>query len=85
MRKVAGGRDVGWRKFCPWAREQGVRDARNLSYIELAQFAEHLSQQTNCGMRNSDARNLLNSVNGVFEPLRWNQGAWVRTSDYVGR
>jgi hypothetical protein len=60
---VGGGRNFGWRRFCPWAREQGVRDARNLSRIELAQFAEHLSQQTASGMRNGDARNQLISVN----------------------
>ena len=63
MGNVGDRQNVGWRRFCQWAREQGVRDARNLSRIELAQFAEHLSQQAASGMRNGDARNQLISVN----------------------
>lgn len=31
-----------WRRFCQWARERGVRDVRQVTGSELAQFAEHL-------------------------------------------
>ena len=59
-----------WRKFCEWSREQGVRDARDVSGSELAQFAEHLSQQTGRGMSNGYAKNQLTSVNVALESLR---------------
>ena len=55
-----------WRKFCQWAREQGVRDARDVSRSALAQFTEHLSQQTASGMSNGYAKNMLTSVNAVL-------------------
>jgi hypothetical protein len=74
-----------WRKFCQWAREQGVRDARDVSRSELAQFAEHLSQQTSSGMSNGYAKNQLSSVNVVLESLRGDRALWVRPSDYIGQ
>lgn len=43
-------------KFCQWAREQGVRDARDVSCSALAQLAEYLSQQTANGMSNGYAK-----------------------------
>jgi hypothetical protein len=38
-----------WRRFCTWAREQGVGDVRRITPSDLAQFATHLRQQTNRG------------------------------------
>lgn len=74
-----------WRKFCQWAREHGVGDAREVSRSELAQFAEHLSQQTDRGMSNGYAKNQLTSVNVVLESMRGDRALWVRPSDYIGQ
>jgi len=74
-----------WRKFCQWAREHGVRDARDVSRSELAQFAEHLSQETDRGISNGYAKNQLTSVNVVLESLRGDRALWVRPSDYIGQ
>jgi Integrase len=74
-----------WRKFCEWSREQGVRDARDVSSSELAQFAEHLSQQTGRGISNGYAKNQLTSVNVALESLRGDRALWVRPSDYIGQ
>lgn len=74
-----------WRKFCEWSREHGVRDAREISGSELAQFAEHLSQQTRGGMSNGYAKNQLASVNVVLESLRGDRALWVRPSEYIGQ
>lgn len=73
-----------WRKFCEWSREQGVRDARQLSVSDLAQFAEHLKQQTEQGMSVGYAKNQLTSVNVVLESLRGDRALWVKPADYIG-
>ena len=74
-----------WRKFCQWAREHGVRDARDVSRSELARFAEHLSQQTGRDLSNGYAKNQLTSVNVVLESMRGDRALWVRPSDYIGQ
>ncbi len=74
-----------WRRFCEWAREQGVRDARQVSPSELAQFAGHLAQQTGRGMSIGYAKNQLTSVNVVLESLRGDRALWVRPGDYLGQ
>jgi hypothetical protein len=74
-----------WRRFCEWTREHGVRDARQISRSELAQFAEHLIQETDRGMSVGYAKNQLTSVNVVLESLRGDRALWVRPGDYLDR
>ena len=74
-----------WRRFCTWAREQGVRDVRQITPSEVAQFATHLRQQTDRGMSIGYAKNQLTSVNVALESLRGDRRLWVRPGDFLGR
>lgn len=74
-----------WRKFCQWAREQGVRDVRQISRSDLAQFAELLVRQTASGMSVGYAKNQLTSVNVALESLRGDRALWVKPGDVLGR
>jgi hypothetical protein len=73
-----------WRKFCEWAREQGIRDARDLSTADLERFAQGLAQQ--CGKEFSVgyAKNQLTTVNVVMESLRGDRSLWLKPGDYLG-
>ncbi|MDH3266185.1 MAG: integrase domain-containing protein [Gammaproteobacteria bacterium] len=73
-----------WRKFCEWTRDRGIRDVRQISRVELAQFADHLSRQTESGVSLGYAKNQLTSVNVVMESLRGDRVLWVKPSDFLG-
>ena len=56
-----------WKHFCSFAREQGVRDARQVSRELVASYARHLSERIRRGeMKVAYAHNLLSSVNVVL-------------------
>lgn len=74
-----------WRKFCEWLRERGIRDARQISRAELAQFAEHLAQRTSEDMSTAYAKNQLSSANVVLESLRGDRAIRVKPGDFLGR
>lgn len=74
-----------WRKFCEWLRERGIRDARQISRAELAQFASHLAQRTAEDMSIAYAKNQLTSANVVLESLRGDRALWVKPADYLGK
>ena len=73
-----------WRKFCAWLREQGIRDARQISRAELARFAGYLAQRTRDDMSIAYAKNRLTSINVVLESLRNDRALWVKPGDYLG-
>jgi hypothetical protein len=73
-----------WRKFCAWARDQGIRDARDLSTAELSRFAVGLAQQCGEGLSIGYAKNQLTSVNVVLESLRGDRSLWLKPGDYLG-
>ncbi len=74
-----------WRKFCEWLRKQGIRDARQISRAELAQFAGYLAQRTDEDMSIAYAKNQLSSANVVLESLRGDRTVWVKPGDFLGR
>lgn len=74
-----------WRTFCAWARDQGVRDVRQLAPADLARFAGHLAQQTDRGMSIGYAKNQLTSVNVALEALREDRMLWVRPGEFLGQ
>lgn len=92
LREVFGGGHYGtvashaarWRSFCRWARERGVRDVRQLSRLDVAQFAAHLVQETGQGMSVGYAKNQLTSVNVSLESLRGDKALWVKPGDFLG-
>tara|TARA_R110002049_G_scaffold20717_6_gene75924 strand:- start:4524 stop:5471 length:948 start_codon:yes stop_codon:yes gene_type:complete len=73
-----------WRKFCEWAREQGIRDARDLSTAELERFANGLAQQCGKEISVGYAKNQLTTVNVVMESLRGDRSLWLKPGDYLG-
>lgn len=74
-----------WRKFCEWLHEQNIRDARQISRAELAQFAGYLAQRTGEDMSIAYAKNQLSSANVVLESLRGDRAVWVKPGDFLSR
>ncbi len=93
LRAVFGGGHYGtvashsarWRRFCEWLREQGIRDARQISRVELAQFTDHLAHQISGSMSIAYAKNQLTSINVVLESLRGDRALWMKPGDRLGK
>jgi hypothetical protein len=73
-----------WRRLCARAREQGVRDFRQITPFYLAQFAIHLRQQTDGGISIGYAKNQLTSVNVALEFL-WGDSKTLGPADVLER
>ncbi len=93
---VAGGRRPGatgtqaahserWQQFCDYARDQEVRDVRQVTEELVASYGESLQQQVEASeMAVSYAQNLLSSVNVVLETMRGDTTLRVSPSEMVG-
>ncbi len=66
-----------WQQFCEHAREQGVRDVRQVTETLVATYGEALQQRVAAEeIAVSYAQNLISSVNVVLEAMR---GGFVAT------
>ena len=60
-----------WRQFCDYARDQGVRDVRQVTEELVTVYGQVLQEQVAVKvMAVSYAQNLLSSVNVVLEAMR---------------
>jgi len=74
-----------WRQFCAYAREEGVRDVRQVTADLVTDYGRSLQQQvTNDEIAVSYAQNLLSSVNVVLEAMRGDSQVRVSPSGLVG-
>lgn len=74
-----------WQQFCEYARDQDVRDVRQVTEELVTAYGESLQQQVAEGeMAVSYAQNLLSSVNMVLEVMRGDSGMRVSPSELVG-
>ncbi len=75
-----------WRRFCAWAQNQGVRDARAIDPPLLFSYGRHLAQQARAETKSvSYAQNQLTSVNVTLEALRGDNQLRVSPAAIVGR
>lgn len=74
-----------WQQFCDYAREQEVRDVRQVTEALVTAYGELLQQRVESGeMAVSYAQNLLSSVNVVLETMRGDTQLRVSPSELVG-
>jgi hypothetical protein len=74
-----------WVVFCEFARERGVRDARNVTAELLSSYGTHLGDSVRQGeVKVAYAQNLLSSVNVVLQALRHDTKLRVSPADCVG-
>jgi hypothetical protein len=74
-----------WAAFCEFARERGVRDARNITADLLSSYGTHLGDRVGQGdMKVAYAQNLLSSVNVVLQALRHDTKLRISPADCVG-
>ncbi len=74
-----------WQQFCDYARDQEVRDVRQVTEALVTAYGESLQQRVEAGeMAVSYAQNLLSSVNVVLETMRGDTQLRVSPSDLVG-
>ncbi len=74
-----------WRKFCVWLKDRGIRDARQITRTELAQFTDHLAQQTKASLSVAYAKNIVTSVNVALESLRGDRAIWIKPGAVLGK
>lgn len=75
-----------WRQVCRWCREQGVRDAREISRDVLQVYAEDLADQIERDeMAVAYAQNLLSTCNVVLGALRGDRSVRIAPAAAVGR
>ncbi len=74
-----------WGQFAAWAKEQGIKDARDVTKEFVIQYgqglADQVAQET---MSVSYAQNLVSSINVVLEALREDRAIRVSPSDVIG-
>jgi len=74
-----------WRQFCDYARDQGVRDVRQVTEELVTVYGQVLQEQVAVKvMAVSYAQNLLSSVNVVLEAMRGDSQVRVSPSELVG-
>jgi len=74
-----------WNQFCRYAREQGVRDVRQVTEALVKDYGHSLQQQVAVDeMAVSYAQNLLSSINVVLETMRGDLQVRVSPSELVG-
>lgn len=74
-----------WQQFCEYARNQDVRDVRQVTEALVTAYGESLQQRVELGeMAVSYAQNLLSSVNVVLETMRGDRQLRVSPSELVG-
>jgi len=74
-----------WQQFCDYARDQEVRDVRQVTEELVTAYGESLQQRVEAGeMALSYAQNLLSSVNVVLEAMRGDSALRVSPSELVG-
>lgn len=74
-----------WKQFCNYARDQGIRDVRQVSAELMTEYGRSLQQQVaDQKMAVSYAQNLLSSVNVVLEAMRKDTQVRVSPSALVG-
>jgi hypothetical protein len=74
-----------WQQFCDYARDQEVRDVRQVTEELVTAYGESLQQQVEAGeMAVSYAQNLISSVNVVLETMRGDTALRVSPSELVG-
>lgn len=74
-----------WQQFCDYARDQGVRDVRQVTEGLVIAYGQALQQQVvRDEMSVSYAQNLLSSVNVVLEAMRGDSLLRVSPSELVG-
>lgn len=73
-----------WRSFCQRARERGVRDVRQLTASELAQFPGAPGATDGAGPEHPLAKHRLASENVVLESLRGDRALWVKPGACLG-
>jgi hypothetical protein len=75
-----------WRQVSQWCREQGIRDAREISLGVLHVYAEDLADQVEQGeMAVAYAQNLLSTCNVVLSALRGDRSVRIAPAAVVGR
>jgi len=74
-----------WQQFCDYAREQDIRDVRQVTEALVTAYGQELQQQVAVAeMAVSYAQNLLSSVNVVLEAIRGDSQVRVSPSELVG-
>lgn len=74
-----------WQQFCDYAREQDIRDVRQVTEALVTAYGQELQQQVAAAeMAVSYAQNLLSSVNVVLEAIRGDSAVRVSPSELVG-
>ncbi len=74
-----------WQQFCDYARDQGVRDVRQVTEGLVIAYGQALQQQVvQDEMAVSYAHNLLSSVNVVLEAMRGDSLMRVSPAELVG-
>lgn len=74
-----------WQQFCNYARDQGVRDVRQVTEELVTSYGQSLQQQVAVDeMAVSYAQNLLSSVNVVLEVMQGDSLIHVSPSELVG-
>ena len=74
-----------WNQFCSYARDEGVRDVRQVTEELIKEYGHALQQQVAVeAIAVSYAQNLLSSVNVVLETMRGNSQVRVSPSELVG-
>lgn len=74
-----------WRQFCAYARDQGVRDVRQVTAKLVTAYGQSLHQQVIDGaIAVSYAQNLLSTVNVVLEAMRKDSQIRVSPAQLVG-
>jgi len=74
-----------WQQFCDHAREQGVRDVRQVTEALVTTYGEALQQRVATEeMAVSYAQNLISSVNVVLEAMRGDSSLRLSPSEMVG-
>ncbi len=75
-----------WGEFARWAKEQGIRDARDVTREVLERYGQHLAQKVEMGvMKTSYAQNLLSSANVTLSALRQDDRVRVSPRELVGQ
>lgn len=74
-----------WGQFSAWAKENGIKDARDVTKEAVERYGSTLSERVGQGkMAVSYAQNLLSSVNTTMTAMREDDRVWVSPSTLVG-
>lgn len=71
-----------WKQFCQWAKEQGIKDAKNIHKATLQAYSDYLLSKDYSA---SYSQNLLSSCNAVLEALREDNKVSIRPLQALGK